>query len=251
MERSEYDKLDQVEDRMWWFAAMHRNLLMLADQQRVRTANLPLLDAGCGTGGFLALLTRTYGDKAIFGLELDHYACVLAAAKTSRPVCAGSVNDLPFPDRSLAAIFSADVLCHRGVDEYRALRQFYRCLVEGGWLILNLPAYDWMMSRHDMAVHNVRRYTAARVCNLLGTVGFRPLFVSYWNAVLFPLMATARKVFRRSRGTGSDVKYYPPLVDVLCRGATGFETALLRRGIRLPFGGSVLAVAERESASHA
>lgn len=251
MERSEYDKLDQVEERMWWFAAMHRNLLMLADKQKVRTANLPLLDAGCGTGGFLAILTRTYGHKAIYGLEFDPYACVLAAAKTSQPVCAGSVNDLPFPDRSLAAIFSADVLCHHGVDECRALRQFYRCLAEGGWLILNLPAYDWMMSRHDIAVHNVRRYTATRVCNLLGTVGFHPLFVSYWNAVLFPLMAAARKVFRRSRSTGSDVKYYPPLMDVFCRGATGFETALLRRGIRLPFGGSVLAIAEKEGASHA
>ncbi|MBV8590408.1 MAG: class I SAM-dependent methyltransferase [Acetobacteraceae bacterium] len=250
MERAEYDKLDEAEDRMWWFAAMHRNLLMLADQRKVRTADLPLLDAGCGTGGFLALLTRTYRDKALFGLEFDHYACVLAAAKSSRPVCAGSVNDLPFSDCSLAQIFSADVLCHRGVDECRALREFYRCLAEGGWLILNLPAYDWMISSHDAAVHNVRRYTATRVCNLLRSIGFRPLYVSYWNSVLFPLMVITRKVFRRGRGTGSDVKYYPPLVDVLCRGATCLETALLRRGVKMPFGGSVVAIAVKGNASN-
>ena len=30
MERSEYYKLDRLEDRMWWFAASHRNLLTLS-----------------------------------------------------------------------------------------------------------------------------------------------------------------------------------------------------------------------------
>lgn len=251
MERSEYDKLDQVEDRMWWFAAMHQNLLVLAHRVRLGTANQPLLDAGCGTGGFLARLAHRYRESAIFGLELDRRACVLAAAKSARPVCAGSVNQLPFPDRSLAAIFSADVLCHHDVDERRALLQFYRCLTEDGWLILNLPAYRWMMSRHDAAVHNIRRYTATGIGDLLRAVGFRPVYVSYWNAVLFPLMAVARKVFGRKYGIGSDVRYYPPLIDVLCRGATGIETALLRRGVRLPFGGSVLAIAAKKDAHHA
>ena len=30
VDRAEYDKLDRIEDRMWWFAAMHANLLTLA-----------------------------------------------------------------------------------------------------------------------------------------------------------------------------------------------------------------------------
>ena len=47
---------------------------------------------------------------------------------------------------------SADVLCHDGVDERGALQQFHRCLGDAGWLILNLPAYRWMLSRHDAAV---------------------------------------------------------------------------------------------------
>jgi hypothetical protein len=32
----------------------------------------------------------------------------------------------------------------------------------------------------------------------------------------------------------------------LCRAATGFERALLRRGMRFPFGGSLIAVAAKQ-----
>jgi SAM-dependent methyltransferase len=240
---SEYDKLDQVEDRMWWFAAMHANMLVAARQSAFDTLDLPVLDAGCGTGGFLSRLAAEYRGRPVIGLDVDLWACKRAAIKSARPVCAGSINDLPFANDALAAIFSADVLSHEGVDDARALRQFHRCLSQNGWLILNLPAYRWMLSRHDSAVSNVRRYNAAGLRRLLKAVGFRPVYISYWNAVLLPLMVIARKLVPQDRGVASDVKLYPRSAEMLCRVATALEAALLRRGARLPFGGSILAVA--------
>jgi SAM-dependent methyltransferase len=240
---SEYEKLDRVEDRMWWFAAMHANLLMAAQRSALGELDLPILDAGCGTGGFLVRLALKYCGKPVIGLDLDVEACTRAAIKSARPVCAGSINDMPFANDALAAIFSADVLCHEGVDECRALRQFHRCLSENGWLILNLPAYRWMLSRHDSAVSNVRRYTATDLRRLLKAVGFRPVYLSYWNALLLPLMLIARKLVPRDHGVVSDVKLYPRSVEMLCRAATALEAALLRSGVRLPFGGSILAIA--------
>ena len=243
MKPSEYDELDRVEDRMWWFAAMHANLLMATERSALDTLNLPMLDAGCGTGGFLSRLAEIYCGRPIIGLDLDLRACTRAAIKSARPICAGSVNDLPFGDAVLGVIFSADVLCHEGVDELRALQQFYRCLARNGWLILNLPAYQWMLSRHDLGVSNIRRYTATDLRRLLRAVGFHPVYVSYWNAMLFPLMVIARKLAPGDRSGVSDVKLYPRAVEVLCRAATAFEAALLRRGVRFPFGGSILATA--------
>jgi SAM-dependent methyltransferase len=245
VERSEYDKLDRVEDRMWWFAALHRNLLVLSRRLPPVAGGRSILDAGCGTGGFLAKLARRYPETALLGLDVDAQACRRAAAKSGRPVCAGSVNELPFADGTFGAIFSADVLCHQAVNERRALLQFHRCLAEDGCLVLNLPAYRWMLSRHDAGVHNIRRYTAKGLCRLLQTVGFDPLYVSYWNAVLFPLMVITRKLFPGDHGAASDVKLYSRPIEVLCRAATGLETVLLRAGLRLPFGGSVLAVAAK------
>jgi SAM-dependent methyltransferase len=240
---SEYDKLDQVEDQMWWFAAMHANLLAAAQLSAIDRLDLPILDAGCGTGGFLSRLAAKYCGISVIGLDLDLRACTRAAVKSARPVCAGSINDLPFANNALATIFSADVLCHEGVDEFRALRQFHRCLCQNGWLILNLPAYRWMLSRHDSAVSNVRRYTATSLRRLLKAVGFRPVYISYWNALLLPLMVIARKLAPQDHGVASDVKLYPRSVEILCRAATVLETALLRRGVILPFGGSILAIA--------
>ena len=246
MERSEYYKLDRLEDRMWWFAANHRNLLALswllvpleADGQ-------PILDAGCGTGGFLARLAARYPSRTLFGLDADALAYGRATAKSTRPVCVGSINALPFPDGVFAAVFSNDVLCHSAVDERSAVIQFRRCLADNGWLVVNVPAYGWMLSRHDAAVHNVRRYTTKGLRRLLEAAGLRVVYATYWNAVLFPVMVITRKILPKRGGGSSDVTEYPRLVDWLCRAATTFETILLRRGWRLPFGGSVIAIATK------
>jgi len=241
----EYDKLYQVEDRVWWFAAMHANLLLAAQRLALDTLDLPILDAGCGTGGFLSRLADEYCARSIIGLDLDLQACTRAMIKSAQPICAGSIHDLPFANDALAAIFSADVLCHQGVDELRALHQFHRCLTRNGYLILNLPAYRWMLSRHDLAVSNIRRYTATGIRRLLKAVGFCPVYVSYWNAILLPLMVITRKLIAGDHGVVSDVKLYPHSVEALCRAVTAFEAALLRRGFRFPFGGSILAIAAK------
>ena len=204
-----------------------------------------MLDAGCGTGGLLA---RLDGARDAIGVDANAAACARAAAKSGHPVCAGSIDALPFADATFSAIVSADVLCHRGVDERHALAQFHRCLGTGGILVLNLPAYRWMMSRHDTAVYNVRRYTKRGVVALLRAAGFQPLFASYWNMLLFPLMVLTRKLLP---GGGSDVREQPGWAEAIGRAATGVERAVIRTGIALPFGGSVFAVAAKIESNHA
>jgi SAM-dependent methyltransferase len=246
MERSEYYKLDRLEGRMWWFAASHRNLLMLAARQaRLHARGRPILDAGCGTGGFLAQMAASYPDRALIGLDVDPLACQRATAKSAQPVCVGSINALPFLKGAFSAVFSVDVLCHNAVDERSALLQFCRCLADDGWLVVNLPAYSWMRSQHDAAVHNIRRYTAASLRQLLEATGFRMVYATYWNTILFPLMVIKRKLIPAHSNTTSDVEEYSRLIEALCRAATTFETALLRKGLRLPFGGSVIAIATK------
>lgn len=229
---------------MWWFAALHANLSLLCRRLEGHEAGRTLLDAGCGTGGLLARLSRVLPDRAPIGLDADRFACERARAKSGRPVCAGSVNALPFADGVFGAIVSADVLCHDGVDEGAALAQFHRCLGEQGVLILNLPAYPWLMSGHDRAVANIRRYTRRRLVRLLESAGFRVIWASYWNTILFPVMVATRKIF--PSGGGSDVKPHPAAIEALCRLMTGIEHRALRRGLRLPFGGSLIAVAAKQ-----
>jgi hypothetical protein len=105
------------------------------------------------------------------------------------------------------------------------------------------------MSGHDAAVANIRRYTRRQMERLLEAAGFRVLFASYWNTLLFPVMVAARKLAPAGARPASDDKLYPPAVEALCRAATSLERALLARGVRLPFGGSLIAVAEKPAAA--
>ena len=240
---------------MWWFAALHANLLDLfrravAQGDARNTGLKPLLDAGCGTGGLLAALARAYPERTVVGLDADLFAVTRARRKSGSPVCVGSVNALPFADSTFGAIISADVLCHRDVDEMGALDQFHRCLVQRGLLVLNLPAYQWMLSRHDAAVANVRRYSRGLMQALLKATGFRLLEISYWNAMLFPVMAASRKLLP-ARTRRSDVAVHCSAFDRIGRIATGFERRLLQRRLHLPFGGSIIAAAVKEGGVNA
>ena len=64
MEAGEYTRMDVAEAEMWWYRALHSRLL-----DAVGTGPGSILDAGCGTGGFLAVLSRANPSTAAFGLE--------------------------------------------------------------------------------------------------------------------------------------------------------------------------------------
>lgn len=236
MEADEYDKMHAVEERMWWYRGLHANLLgQLARHAR---PDATMLDAGCGTGGLLKQLGR-----GAVGLDYAPIAARYAHARSGRPVVVGSINDLPFSAGAFAAVVSADVLANRSVDEGKALAEVHRCLRPDGIVILNLPAYGWLASDHDRRVHQVRRYTRRRLSGLLGAAGFRAIFTTYWNTILFPLMVLRRLLFS---GSGGDVRLLPGPVEAIFRTAVSIESRLIARGLALPFGGSVLAVGVKD-----
>jgi len=228
---------------MWWYQALHAQLLA-ALAHPAGTAGGAVLDAGCGTGGFLRRLGDSLPARQRVGVEMMEPAARLAARRSDSPICVGSVNRLPVADGSVGAVVSADVLCHAQVDQPQALAEFRRVLAPGGLLVLNLPAFRWLLSAHDRAVHSVRRYTRAEIAALLEGAGFAVQQVHYWNSLLFPLMVVQRKLLARN-AAASDVHPYPAPIEALFRGVTLLERALLRLRIRLPFGGSVLAVARK------
>jgi SAM-dependent methyltransferase len=240
LERAEYERLAAAEDRMWWFRGLHANMLAALPRARRPRA---VLDAGCGTGGLLARLAAACPEAELLGIDIDRGAAALARRKSGHPVAVASVDRLPFAAASFDAILSADVLCHEGVDEARALEDFRRCLRPGGTLVLNLPAYPWLYSEHDRAVANARRYDRAELVARLAAAGFAQIRARYWNSFLFPLMVLRRKLGRGAAGPKSDVALLPAPLERAFGAVVALERLLLEAGIPLPFGGSILAVA--------
>lgn len=231
---------------MWWFAALHARVRD-ALSRRPGRADLPVLDAGCGTGGLLRRLGSAMPARLLAGIDFSPAAISLARRKNQGPLAIASVSSLPFPARAFGAVVSLDVLCHRDVLPDLALAEFHRVLAPGGTLVVNLPAHRWLYSTHDVQVHNARRYERDELRGMLSAAGFVEVDVHHWNSLPFPMMVLQRLVLARWHGDGarSDVAEFPPAVDRFLRVLMAWEARLLASGMRMPFGGSLLAIATR------
>lgn len=239
MEQDEYAKMAKAELVLWWYRALHANLIWLI--RRYAKGNGIILDAGCGSGGLMAEMQMSFPGRQIVGVDLSPLAAAMAAEKKAGPTLAGDVNQLPIGDSMVAVVVSADVLYHRDVRPADALREFARGLSRGGVCIVNVPAYEWLRSYHDTAIMTARRFDRASIRSLLADAGFAVAYCGYWNTLLFPLMVIRRKLLPAPPG-GNDVVDGAGLVNFLFRAVLTVEHLLLRTGLRLPFGGSCIAV---------
>lgn len=228
----------RLEATFWWYQGLHRLTLRwlrrhgIGPQQRV-------LDAGCGTGGLLALLK---GCRAC-GLDAYGPGLELAAARGLQCLAQGSVEALPFRDQSFDTVISHDVLYHRLVaSDVAALHEFRRVLRPGGLLLLNLPALECLRGAHDLAVWTRRRYTVRELRDKLAEAGLHEVRLTYRNTLLFPLAAAARLTSRS--GTRSDVRPLPRWLNTALLAVLDLENRLLD-WVTFPVGLSVFCVARR------
>ena len=105
MERSVYHRLDRLEGKHWWFCARRQILKSAIARFAPRKDPLRLLEAGCGTGGNLEMLSE-FGSVEAF--ELDGEARELARRKVSIDVRSGMLPDgIPFAPGSFDIALSS------------------------------------------------------------------------------------------------------------------------------------------------
>jgi SAM-dependent methyltransferase len=252
MSPDEYGAMYAVEDDHWWYTGMRSVAdALLRDRFGDRLGSLAVLDAGCGTGGNSAHL-RSYG--AVTGVDFAADALDLARERPGIRLARASVESLPFADGSFDLVLSNDVLCHLGVaNDAVAACEFARVLKPGGVLFLQLPAYEWLRSHHDQAVHTGHRYTSGEVRQLLSAGALQPLRVTHANAALLPAAAAWRALNRllprRVSKERSDVRPVAGPVNAILRGLLSLEAPLLaRRNLRA--GLSVIGIAVKRRTSH-
>lgn len=182
MEKKEYEIMFRFEDDYWWYIALRGLTLSFINKFSHKKDNMRILDAGCGTGGLLA---RISAFKA-YGLDVSEEAMKFCKIRKLRNVIRASVCNIPFSRDSFDLIVSLDVLYYFGVmNDIIVLREFCRVLNRGGILLLNLPAYNFLQSKHDKAVHIKHRYIHKELKEKVKKAGFKIEKISYRNTFFF------------------------------------------------------------------
>jgi SAM-dependent methyltransferase len=240
MDRSVYDNMAEVDGRHWWFVARRRIIEAMIAERVHPEPDARILEVGCGTGSNLALL-KTFG--SVDAIEPDEEARAFAARRSGVVIKDGTLpGGADIEDRAYDLVTLFDVLEHIP-DDRGALTELSRKLKPGGRLLLTVPAMPWLWSGHDVAHHHHRRYTAASLRAVLAQSGFRPVHLTYFNSLLFPLVAAARAWGKLTGREGGDDAMPSPAVNDALREIFAAERHVLSR-FSVPFGVSLAVIAE-------
>jgi len=245
MEPIEYERMYHAENNHWWYMGMEVITRAILSHFVDATPSWRILDAGCGTGAAMSTYLADYG--SVTGFDVSPLALRYCQARNLTSLALASVMEIPFQSGGFDLVTSFDVLYERAViKDSAAMKEFFRVLYPGGFILLRLPAYDWLRGQHDITIHTVRRYTSRKVSQLLKDNGFRIIHITYANTFLFPLALAKRQLERilPPATDSSDLSVDIGIFNGLFKHILQSEVPLAIR-IGLPFGLSIFALGQK------
>jgi SAM-dependent methyltransferase len=245
------------EDQHAWFAGRTRAILKYLDAEIGQSQPGELrkvLDIGSGAGNMAHHLAH-YGQV----IGVDPNARPLAvAARRGLDVMQSSGDSLPFASDMFDLVALLDTVEHIP-DEFSVFQECLRILKPGGKLVVTVPAFMWLWSYNDEINAHQRRYTAPELRQKLEISGFRVKRISYNNFFLFPLIAGIRLLHPYNPDLASphlseeenvyqvEMEPIPEPANTFLHGVGWLEAEMLQ-SVNLPFGTSVICIAEKQQA---
>lgn len=247
MKKNAYSEMFAVEDTHWWYVILHNLVNLLSDTQFSR-GPLKILDAGCGTGGLLSILSSVGHD--VEGFDHSEDGLNFCRRRGLNKVIKADINEWVPTPKTYDLITSMDVLCHEWVhDEIQVLRTLAGGLKEDGLIMLNYPAFSILSRHHDNVVMIRERYTKKNLKKYLAAAGLTPVILSYRlpHAFLYLVFLRLYEASKRKNAEAkSDIADIPSkFINRLLTMIGKLENRLIARGISIPFGSSLFVVAKK------
>jgi SAM-dependent methyltransferase len=248
MEKKVYEVIFHIEDSYWWYVGLRDLVFSSIDKFSHKMDGMRILDAGCGTGKFLDEC-KAY---QAFGLDLSEVAIKFCKLRNITNLVRGSISEVPIKKNLFNIVVSLDVIYHMGVkNDLKTLKELYEVIGSNGILVLNVPAYNFLKSKHDIAVHTRRRYTIGKLKNDIEKAGFIIEIITYRNTLLFPIAVIKRMIdkfiFVNKGNIDSDLRQSGSLFNKIFMRLLFLENKFIMSGMKLPFGLSVFCVARKKS----
>lgn len=245
MDADVYRRMAEIQDHHWWYEGRRRILAAL-----IRDLNLPahakIMEAGCGPGANLKMLSQ-FGDVCAF--EPDEYAINYCRVYSGLPASMLQTGYLPAPipfEGPFDLVGAFDVIEHVQQDQ-ESLAALYDIIKPGGYALFTVPAFPFLWSQHDVANHHYRRYVLPEFEEKLRKAGFEIKLISYYNYFLFPMVAAVRYLKKWLKLDNRPDETLPnPFINKVLLSIFSVEARMLGK-LPLPFGVSIIAVCQRSA----
>jgi SAM-dependent methyltransferase len=231
-----------IEATHWWFVGRRR--LFARELSRLALAReAKILDIGTGTGANLRMLAEL-GFRDVAGVDASDEAIRFCAEKGLGKVEKGDVCALPFADGSFDLALATDIIEHVD-DDRRALAEIFRVLKPGGAALITTPAFPSLWGLQDEVSHHKRRYRVGGLLSKLRQSRLLPLRCYHFNFLLFAPIWLARRLIGALRlRLESEAQVNTPALNSILSAIFAIDT-LTAPWLRMPFGVSILVMAER------
>ena len=239
-----FERLAALEEKHFWFRS--RNEVILWALRKWFRPEGKFLEIGCGNAFVLSALERALPALKLCGSEIDSNGLEQAGRRLKRAkLFQMDARKIPYRQEfDFVGMF--DVLEHIPEDEV-VLSQVHSALKPGGGLILTVPQHRFLWSYVDEMTHHMRRYESAELVTKVRDAGFEVLGSTSFVSLLMPALLLSRlgkKQVDASFDPEKELKIHPwanAVLGLILR----FERAMIRMGVRFPFGGSLLLAARK------
>ena len=190
---------DLASPEHFWCKRRFEVLQKLADG-RLRSAG-KAAEIGCGNGVLQRQIEDAY-DLAPVGFDLHEAALRGNISRRGDIYCYDIHERAGAFRKAFDLLLMFDVLEHiEDQDRFLDSARFH--LADGGCIIINVPAMDWLYSLYDQVQGHQRRYSLSALLEVAKRNRFRVSAATYWGGPLVPVLAL-RKAILALRKPGSD-----------------------------------------------
>lgn len=218
----------------WWWRARSARIANEVERLARPGERLSILEVGCADGYLFPLLER-FGE--VQGLEPDGN---LSGDTTDARIHRRTLENFDTEAR-FDLILMLDVIEHVH-DDVELLTRARDLLRPGGHLLVTVPAFMRLWTSHDVLNDHRRRYDRASLAVALEAAALDARHIEYFFWALYPAKRLQHLLERLRPAAPTAPQLGNRHVNALAQGWFDLENRLAAH-FRLPFGGSVLAVA--------